>query len=203
MFIALTGGIGAGKSVVARLLRTMGYAVFDCDIEARMLMDGDDDIKARIGAEIAADAIDDQGAIDRARLSETGIPQRRSTRRCERKTRTLVRAAGQTPRICRDSHIIPKRPQPNGRCRMERRGSRRNTSGARNGPQRYKPQASNGPHRSPALHPCRWRTDAGNAHHRKRRHHTPLTSSAWSAQTSTAIKVNTAPKTDNIHHVSR
>ncbi len=59
MFIALTGGIGAGKSVVARLLRTMGYAVFDCDIEARMLMDGDDDIKARIGAEIAADAIDD------------------------------------------------------------------------------------------------------------------------------------------------
>ena len=70
MFIALTGGIGAGKSVVARLLRTMGYAVFDCDIEARMLMDGDDDIKARIGAEIAADAIDDQGAIDRARLSE-------------------------------------------------------------------------------------------------------------------------------------
>ena len=70
MFIALTGGIGAGKSVVARLLPTMGYAVFDCDIEARMLMDGDDDIKARIGAEIAADAIDDQGAIDRARLSE-------------------------------------------------------------------------------------------------------------------------------------
>lgn len=70
MFIALTGGIGAGKSVVARLLRTMGYAVFDCDIEARMLMDDDDDIKARIGAEITADAIDDQGAIDRARLSE-------------------------------------------------------------------------------------------------------------------------------------
>lgn len=70
MLIALTGGIGAGKSVVARLLRTMGYAVFDCDIEARMLMDGDDDIKARIGAEIAAEAIDGQGAIDRARLSE-------------------------------------------------------------------------------------------------------------------------------------
>lgn len=70
MLIALTGGIGAGKSVVARLLRTMGYAVFDCDIEARMLMDGDDDIKARLGAEIAAEAIDSQGAIDRARLSE-------------------------------------------------------------------------------------------------------------------------------------
>lgn len=106
MLIALTGGIGAGKSVVARLLRTMGYAVFDCDIEARMLMDGDDDIKARIGTEIAAEAIDGQGAIDRARLSEIvfadagklarlnaivhGAVKERLARWCERQKRRPV-----------------------------------------------------------------------------------------------------------------
>lgn len=68
--IALTGGIGAGKSVVARMLRTMDYPVFDCDIEARMLMDADTRIKARIAGEIAEEAITADGTIDRARLAD-------------------------------------------------------------------------------------------------------------------------------------
>lgn len=37
-FIGLTGGIGAGKSVVSRVLRTQGYAVYDCDSRAKSLM---------------------------------------------------------------------------------------------------------------------------------------------------------------------
>ena len=36
--IAITGGIGTGKSVVSRVLRTMGYPVYDCDSEAKRLM---------------------------------------------------------------------------------------------------------------------------------------------------------------------
>lgn len=35
--LALTGGIGSGKSVVARCLRSMGIPVYDCDREARRL----------------------------------------------------------------------------------------------------------------------------------------------------------------------
>lgn len=39
--IALTGGIGSGKSVVARLLRVMGYTVYDCDDRAKHVMTAD------------------------------------------------------------------------------------------------------------------------------------------------------------------
>ena len=37
--IGLTGGIGTGKSTVARILRLRGYEVYDCDLEAKRLMD--------------------------------------------------------------------------------------------------------------------------------------------------------------------
>lgn len=36
--IAITGGIGTGKSIVSRLLSVMGYPVYDCDSEAKRLM---------------------------------------------------------------------------------------------------------------------------------------------------------------------
>ena len=36
--IGIAGGIGSGKSVVSRMLRCRGYAVYDCDYEARRLM---------------------------------------------------------------------------------------------------------------------------------------------------------------------
>ncbi|MDE7458347.1 MAG: dephospho-CoA kinase [Muribaculaceae bacterium] len=46
--IAITGGIGAGKSVVSNVLRVMGYEVFDCDSEAKIIMDSDEEIKHRL-----------------------------------------------------------------------------------------------------------------------------------------------------------
>lgn len=67
--VAITGGIGAGKSVVSRVLAVMGYPVYDCDTRARILMDTSDDIKAVIFREIAAEAIVDN-AIDRKILSQ-------------------------------------------------------------------------------------------------------------------------------------
>ena len=182
MFIALTGGIGAGKSVVARLLRTMGYAVFDCDIEARMLMDGDDDIKARIGAEIAADAIDDQGAIDRARLSEIvfsdaeklaslnavvhGAVKERLARWCERQDKR--------PAFVETAILYQSGLNRMVDAEWRRRGSRRNTVArvmARNGISRRQVMA-----RIEAQHytPAEMENRCGNAHHRKRRHHTLL-----------------------------
>lgn len=36
--VAITGGIGSGKSVVAQLLHVMGYSVYDCDSRAKQLM---------------------------------------------------------------------------------------------------------------------------------------------------------------------
>jgi len=39
--ILISGGIGAGKSVVCRVLSAMGYPVYDCDSEAKALMNLD------------------------------------------------------------------------------------------------------------------------------------------------------------------
>lgn len=67
--IAITGGIGSGKSVVSRILRILGHALYDCDSQAKQLMDGSDYIKSRITQEIDRRSVDDLGNIDRQRLS--------------------------------------------------------------------------------------------------------------------------------------
>ena len=38
IYIAITGGIGSGKSSVAEIIRTMGFPVFSCDNINRELM---------------------------------------------------------------------------------------------------------------------------------------------------------------------
>ncbi len=67
--IAVTGGIGTGKSVVSDILRQLGYLVYDCDREAKRLMDRSCTIKDDIKRFIAEDAVVDN-RIDRKRLSE-------------------------------------------------------------------------------------------------------------------------------------
>jgi dephospho-CoA kinase len=54
--IGLTGGIGSGKSVIARIFRILGIPVYDADLAARRLMETDEtlikDIQKVFGAEI-------------------------------------------------------------------------------------------------------------------------------------------------------
>lgn len=54
--LGITGGIGSGKSGVAGLLRTMGIPVYDCDSEARRLMNSSASIRqgliALVGPEV-------------------------------------------------------------------------------------------------------------------------------------------------------
>ncbi len=63
--VAVTGGIGAGKSMVSHVLRAKGYEVYDCDSRARAIMDRSDDIKTQLRAEIHPDAVRPDGTIDR------------------------------------------------------------------------------------------------------------------------------------------
>lgn len=67
--IAITGGIGAGKSIVSRMLRAIGHDVYDCDSEAKHIMDTSAEIKQLIANEICAEAIE-EGMINRQRLAE-------------------------------------------------------------------------------------------------------------------------------------
>ena len=62
--IGIAGGIGAGKSVVCRLLRIRGYEVYDCDIKAKELM-ALEPLASEIASLLGAEAFTDNGALDR------------------------------------------------------------------------------------------------------------------------------------------
>lgn len=66
--IAITGGIGSGKSAVCRCLAARGLNVYDCDSRAKALMDADPAIHRRLKEEISPDTVTDRG-IDRPRLA--------------------------------------------------------------------------------------------------------------------------------------
>lgn len=46
--IGITGGIGSGKSTIARGLAARGYAVYDCDREAKRIIAEDREVRAAI-----------------------------------------------------------------------------------------------------------------------------------------------------------
>ncbi len=69
--IGIAGGIGSGKSVVSRVLRLNGVPVYDCDHEAKRLME---EPEGRIRKELVAlfgpDIYKEDGRLDRMRLAE-------------------------------------------------------------------------------------------------------------------------------------
>ena len=70
MSIALTGGIGSGKSTVARLLEAKGAVVVDADAIARESVEPGQPALAEIREAFGPEIIDADGRLDRARLAE-------------------------------------------------------------------------------------------------------------------------------------
>lgn len=68
--IAISGGIGSGKSVVAKILRLLGYEVYDCDSEAKRLMDESVEIKDSLRKLIGECVINTDLSINRRQLAE-------------------------------------------------------------------------------------------------------------------------------------
>ena len=66
--IAITGGIGCGKSIVSLILKEMGYEVYDCDWKAKYLMDNSPTIKDCLKSTFGNDIIID-GTINRVKLA--------------------------------------------------------------------------------------------------------------------------------------
>ncbi len=65
MLIAISGGIGSGKSIVARMLVAMGYDIYDCDSRARRLIDENISIKKAISDNLGACCIAGDDRLDR------------------------------------------------------------------------------------------------------------------------------------------
>ena len=70
MKIAITGGIGSGKSYVCRLLAGRGIAIYDCDEAAKRLMRTSDELKHRLCALIGSDAYDDEERLNKPRVAQ-------------------------------------------------------------------------------------------------------------------------------------
>ncbi len=69
LIVGLTGGIGAGKSTVARLLAERGATVIDVDAVGRQVLEPGGRAEAGVAAEFGPQVVGAGGAIDRAALA--------------------------------------------------------------------------------------------------------------------------------------
>lgn len=83
MKVGLTGGIGAGKSSVARLLRDAGVLVIDADLIAREVVEPGTPGLAAVVAEFGSDVLTPDGALDRSKLGAIVFADEEKRRRLE------------------------------------------------------------------------------------------------------------------------
>lgn len=67
--IAITGGIGSGKSVVAHIVEVMGYEVYDCDSRAKALMTESDEVRRLLTDAFGPQTYHADGSLNRQYLS--------------------------------------------------------------------------------------------------------------------------------------
>jgi len=70
MRLLLTGGIGSGKTQVARTMREHGIPVYDSDSMARELYDRDEELVGRMVAAMGCSVLGAEGMIDRKALAD-------------------------------------------------------------------------------------------------------------------------------------
>lgn len=63
--LAITGGIGSGKSVVSRMMNVLGVPVYDCDVNAKRLMTEDEHIVSELKRMFGEECYEDDGTLNR------------------------------------------------------------------------------------------------------------------------------------------
>lgn len=90
--VGLTGGIGSGKSTVARMLADAGFTVVDADQIAREIMEPGSPVLGRVAEEFGADLIREDGSLDRAGLARRAFATEADTQRLNAITHPAIRA---------------------------------------------------------------------------------------------------------------
>ena len=90
--IGLTGGIGCGKSYVARLLEKRGIPVYDSDSEAKRLSDSSVDIRNRLVALTGMENLYADGMLNRKLLAEYLFESKENARAVENIIHPVVKA---------------------------------------------------------------------------------------------------------------
>lgn len=90
--VGLTGGIGSGKSTVARMLADEGFPVVDADQIAREIMEPGSPVLAEVADVFGADLIDDTGALNRGELARRAFASTEQTAKLNAITHPAIRA---------------------------------------------------------------------------------------------------------------
>lgn len=91
--VGLTGGIGAGKSTVARMFAERGAAVVDADRVARALQEPGQPCHGQIVEGFGPGVLQTDGRLDRARLASLVFEDTAARRRLEAIMHPAIRAA--------------------------------------------------------------------------------------------------------------
>lgn len=90
LFLGITGGIGSGKSLVCRMFAALGVPVFYADIQAKILMDRNADIRQSLIKWYGPDIYDNRGSLNRQRLGEIIFQQPAERQRVNNLVHPLV-----------------------------------------------------------------------------------------------------------------
>jgi len=90
--IGLTGGIGSGKSTVAKLLAEAGFKVVVADQIARDIMEPGSPVLDDVADAFGADVIREDGTLDRGKLAGRAFVDKRATEKLNSITHPAIRA---------------------------------------------------------------------------------------------------------------
>lgn len=79
--IGLTGGIGSGKSTVARSLQEHGFPIVDADLIAREIVEPGQPALAELAKEFGEDILNADGSLDRGLLASRAFTTKDTTQR--------------------------------------------------------------------------------------------------------------------------
>lgn len=90
--VGLTGGIGSGKSTVARILADEGFTVVDADQIAREIMEPGSPVLAEVAREFGEGLVLADGSLNRAELARRAFASEDATQRLNAITHPAIRA---------------------------------------------------------------------------------------------------------------
>lgn len=92
MLIGITGGIGSGKSSLARLFARWGAVVVDADQLAHQVLE-DQEIKAQLQSAFGAEVVDAEGRLNRSAVGRVAFASRQNWERLNQIVRPQLEVA--------------------------------------------------------------------------------------------------------------
>lgn len=89
--LAITGGMGSGKSVVSRMLDIMGVPVYDCDSRAKMMMVGNGHVVEEVKRMFGEECYNDDGSLNRQYIASRIFTDKENIRRMNGLIHPLVK----------------------------------------------------------------------------------------------------------------